>query len=138
MIIASNRLLRGQMSQIVNILNARSAVWLFSGPVTVDPATPLAAFSPATFDTFVPKNTSAGWSIPAKQIDGEYTTRTTGLRWDSPVAVGGLIRGWYIYANDDLFCSEVFPAPFNFQPGMPRFSLNIRIALMSGTVFPGV
>jgi hypothetical protein len=109
-------------------LNANHALGLFRNVIVPSPATVLADLVQSVFDTYVLQDITGFVGAPSFVANGRYGMIIGPVSWPTPVAVGDLVRGWFII-NSGTGALELwnnFAVPRMFNVGDPPFVLRVR------------
>lgn len=121
----SNPFLLGRATTLRSFLNAGLHLRLFTNSLTPTPATPLSAFTEATFTGYASIPLSGQFGVPVLLTDGLWQIDSGVLTWSCTGGPGQTINGWYIDDGSQMLACQLLDTPIVLGSG-GVYTLEIR------------
>ena len=121
----SNALLLARATTLRSFLNTGLNLRLFTNSLTPTPATPLSAFTEATFTGYTPLSLSGQFGPPILVTDGLWQIDSGVLTWSCTGGSGETINGWYLDDGTQMLACQLLDTPVVIGSG-GVYTLEIR------------
>ena len=104
---------------MATLLNAGHKLKLFVNNILPTPATPLGAFTEASFPGYLAADLAGAFGAPVKVQDGQYQIATGFFTFTCTAAPGQTVYGWWIDDAANVKMAQAFDSPVSIAVGSP-------------------